>query len=138
MTIPPQNAGAYCPAIRELTDAAPSKLPALDDEHGEQHHHLDGRQDDVRLLDEPHVLEALAIGDEAHGDVAASPADSADTTNRMSRMALFHSGYAFTTPSKEAGVSRHGEREHDADHVSHFGTFFFSISRTAAAKATGI
>ena len=34
-------------------------------------------------------------------DVAASPADSADTTNRMGKMALFHSGYAFTTPSKK-------------------------------------
>ena len=42
------------------------------------------------------MLEALAVGDEA-----PSPADSADTTNRMGKMALFHSGYAFTTPSKK-------------------------------------
>ena len=102
MTMPPQNAGAYCPAIREFTDAAPSKLPALTMTSmvNSTTISMADRMTCDFLMSHMCSKRSRSVT-RPTSDVAASPADSADTTNRMGKMALFHSGYAFTTPSKK-------------------------------------
>ena len=114
--MPPQNAGAYCPAIRELTDAAPSKLPALTMTSMVNSTTISmADRMTWRLLDEPHVLEALAVGDEAHERRGRKPRRQRRHHEQDGQDGVVPQRERLDDAQQEAGVGGHGEREHDAD-----------------------
>lgn len=133
--------GAYCPATSEYgIGRRRLTLPALTMTTASwPAHHLDGRQDDVRLLDQPSARSAR--GDPPAGLTPATwPQGRPTALNTTNRMAAPRCSTAGTPSPRPAGrCSRPPRRTRtDADHVTTSARASSAPPAAAETSATGM